>query len=251
MEIKESNIVLPIFSEDKNVRAERKEKFIKLSKELYPNSVDLKDSEYIKIRNRIESGDKTVVPYLLHLSINAINTAIADLYARYDIEDVLPFEEALSYSLEQFNKYFWNYDKLPEYISQYKRSLISYYSYKFVYRAYARAYKRHQNEELMSKQDLAWKKDKEDSYEIDLKELYKDEVRSLLKKTGKKLTKKQAEAIGLKFGFITGEEMRFAEVARHSKITRHWAALLVQTGLDKMRNNSNGLKRYIDNDFEV
>ncbi len=251
MKLKEEDVTLPIFTNDKILREHRKQKYIEIGNSVYQNAPDITEKEYKEICDRFKHGDKTVLTRLIELTIKPMNNVLADIFARYDIEEVIPYDETLSYCLERLNKYLLNYTELPDQFTYYASSMLNFYAIKFVNRMYSHAYVGQQLVETMPQSSVTWKKDQIESCELDTIELNREDVRRLLIRVGHRLSSKQKEAIGLKFGFKTGEEVSFGDIARIYNVSRSRVADLVNSGLDRLRRNGTTLRKLLDNNLEV
>lgn len=232
--INETEVSLPLFSTNKGIREARKQKYVEIGKKLYPNAPKMTAKIYDEIKKTFKNGDLDSTSKLLEYSIDAINESVASIFAKYDIEEVISYEEVLSYSLERMCFVFQKFDKLPELCSSYVKSLMNFYVFKFVHRAYAQAYLREISEVPMPLQSVAWNEDKNNSYEMNFRDINNDDIVKLINKACERLTKRQKQSILYKFGFVTGKTMSDAHIGRLCNITRGRVHSLVTTAVGKL-----------------
>ena len=229
------DVSLPIYTNDMMIRNSRKKIFIEKGEQLYPNAPQLKEQEYQDIKQHLESGDSDISARLMEFSIKPIIVSLSSIYARYDLEDILSYEEALSYCLEKFNKKLNIFTSLPENINVYRSSIINLHVYKYASRRYSQVYLEKKSEVTMPKESVVWQQDHDNYDEINIDELNKDYVRNLVEKAGEYLTAQQKRAVMLRFGFETGEPMNCAQIGRICNVTRGRARDLVLTALEKLK----------------
>ena len=115
---------VPIYTEIKEVREIRKKKYLNEAKQYYSICKHTTNEEYNHLKNEILNGNEKAMQELLERSINPIIDALAGIYAKYYIEEYVPFEEGLSYSLEMFNKRLKAFTKFPCLWSKFSISTI-------------------------------------------------------------------------------------------------------------------------------
>ncbi len=250
--MKEIDKQLDVFLSDKTIVYERQKEYFKKALIIYPTK-EIELSEYNQIRKDFYNGDQSAIKRLIEKSIYSVLLSASKVYAQYDIEKYISFEEGISIILEKFNQYALNFKELPKYRGQFTYSLINYYVFKEIRKHYVRAKSYYDKVEIMPIKDIAWIFDHAESEEISFKSLNFDEMKSKLSHFFDLLDDRQRKIISLKFGFETGEELTYEEVSNICGLTRSRVEQIVKSAFRKIlkKKKVNQLKQYADLDLEL
>ena len=244
---------VPIYTEIKEVREIRKKKYLNEAKQYYSICKHTTNEEYNHLKNEILNGNEKAMQELLERSINPIIDALAGIYAKYYIEEYVPFEEGLSYSLEMFNKRLKAFTKFPCLWSKFSISTINFYVFNSLTFYYHSMKYNAQNVQFFSEQSLTWEIDKREYEDFSYKDCVKEDVRNRLIAVMAKLDKRMSRVLALKYGFFDGCERTFDEIAKMENISRSRAEQLVLQSLHQMRKKKNNkpLNMYSDLDLDL
>lgn len=250
--IDDCGVMLPIFTECKLLRELREKKYMEEGMSLYPNVQEGTVQEYEELKEAFINNDSTAMSRLMELSIFAVIESVAKIYAKYDLDEVLPYSEAVSCSLDRFYKYSFNFKSLPNNYCSFKTSLISYYVFKFVRRQYKLEFARINTTSVQKKENVIWQIDHNESEEFNGKHIILSEVRKSLNKVfDQKLTKNQLNALSLRYGLNDDIQRSFTEVANELNLSRARAKDLVDRALKNIRKNQKKLNVYSDCNLEI
>lgn len=246
--MEEELIDFELYSVDPNVIEERNKKYLATLNKLYGSIKPLTKNDYDTIKPILESGDKSVMLILVEKTIPFIGYALAKIYAKYDIEPVLDFEEALSYALSRFYETVPEFEYLPNCYTAYASSLVSFYVYKFLKRDYFRHLARRERINLVKTKSVIWEIDKQETDDFAFNLMYSAEVREKFLKIIKCLKPRNAEILLMRFGFITGEPMTYSAIAKHFNISRNAVKIYEEAAIKKLKKNKieRALKAYDD-----
>ncbi|MBO5954406.1 MAG: hypothetical protein J6Q13_00375 [Clostridia bacterium] len=244
---------VPLYTDIKEVREERKKGYLNEAKEYYPVLDKIKDEEYQTIKISIKNGDTNARKRLMEVSIAPIIDALAGIYAKYDIEEVVSFEEGLSYVLDRYNKNVNTFDPLPRLWSEYSVSMINYYTFNTITYCYQFSKYNKDNVSIMPKSRMAWEMDKLEHEDFSYRYFVKADVRKRIIEIMSKLETRQARVLALKYGLFDGCEKTFEEIAESENISRSRADQIVIQALRNIRKRKNikPLLPYQDKDLDL
>lgn len=232
---------------------QKKLSYIEMGKEIYPNAKEMTLECYNNIRNDLISGDATANKRLLEYSINAIIESTANIYARFEVEDILPFEEALSVLMYKYYKIIKNFTTIPNYYSKYKNSLVNYYVYKIITNQYLSVKIKKDRILIKPINEIYAEMDKDEIDEFTCEDLAKEEFTKRLNKTLKKLKSKNAEMLLYRYGFKTGEVETYEVLGEIFGMTHAGAEYVIEKTIKKLRKpeNCKQLMLYSDTKLEI
>ena len=244
---------VPLYTEIKEVREQRKQKYIKEAKQYYNILDNTSDEEYNRLKKEIANGNECARKEMMERLINPIISALAAIYAKYDIEEIVPFEDGLSYSLEMFNKRLKGFKKFPRLWSEFSISTINFYVFNAVTLYYQSMKYDARNVEYLPEQSLAWEIDKREHEEFSYHEIVKNDVRKRIIDIMARLETRQARVLALKYGFYDGCERTFEEISRLENVSRGRAEQLVTQSLRHIRKSKNNrtIRMYRDADLDL
>lgn len=244
---------VPIYTEVKGVREQRKQKYLQEAKQFYNIEQNISNEYYNKLKTEILSGNENARNKLVEISINPIIDALAGIYAKYDIEEIVPFEEGLSYVLEKFVKSIKLFKDFPKLWCEYSVSTINYYVFNSITFCYQFMKYDQNNEELMQPSRLVWEMDKIEHEDFTYKNLTRIEARQRIIKVMSRLKPRSARVLALKFGLFDGHERTFEEISNLENVGRSRADQLVKATLHRMRRPENVkvLKLYSDYNLDL
>lgn len=236
---------LPVYSKLLDVREKRKQDYLQQAEKLYPGMKSITNDEYRAIRKEFENGDKTALKRLADKSIKCVIDSVAYLYAKYDIEPIVPFEDGLSVSFMKFCSSVLKFDRLPKYRAEFETMTTNYYIFNILLTHYA-------NEKLI-KDRVVCLEESELIKEIDKKiacviSTYKEDKEHFeiqLTKVLKKLTSREVEILKAKYGLGNGEEKTFDQVSEDFNLSRTRVDQILTSALKKLRK-SNNKKHLVD-----
>lgn len=242
---------VPVYTEIKEVREQRRQRYLSEAKNYYPHLEEITNYEYKKIKQHLE--DDNTKKRLMELSIQPIIDALAGIYAKYDIEEVVPFEEGLSYVLNKFNKSLKNFTSLPDRMCEYSVSALNYYAFNVITFYYQFMKYDAKNIEYLSNNELIWKIDKLDHEEFSYKDVVKGDVRNRIIKVMSKLNARQARVLALRYGLFDGCEKTYEEIAESENVSRSRADKIIIQALRNIRKRKNikPLLPYQDKDLDL
>ena len=224
---------LPLLDVDSKTKEELKKKYMQMGLKAYNSAKKLTLAEYNKLKQDLDNN-VIDINELLEKSIYHIIEALAAIYAKYEIENVLPFDEGLSACILKINKGLVNFKKLPKFLSQYCISVINFYVYNVVSLNYNQELE-NTKVELMSNQSLFWLIDSMGGEDFSFKSLNLQDIDKKLKSLLSLLNERQARILSLRFGLITGEQMTYDEIAKRENISRMRAKNITTQALDNLR----------------
>lgn len=242
--------IMPIFTTDTLLCKVRQNKYLDKGLDLYQNIEKLTPKTYSSVKQKFDNGDKSQLYRLAELSVYSTIRAVARIYARYDIEEVLPFDEALSYSIECFCDNVLRFETLPEFFCAYEKSLTNHLVFKFIVGHYLESLSRQQVISTMRKNEIVWDIDHKDSDNFSYKNLNIGDFRTKLNKVFRKCNSRQIDAIQMRFGF-NGKEMTFREISLNMDISRSRAEEIVNQAIHNIRKNVLPIMQYSNCDLEA
>ncbi len=242
--------VMPTFTTDSLLRKVRQNKYIDKGLALYQNIEKLTPNSYALIKQKFDAGDRNQLYRLAELSIYSTIRAVARIYARYDIEEVLSFDEALSFSIECFCDNVLKFETLPEFFCSYEKSLTNHLVFKFIVGHYLDALSRQRVVSTKSRNEIIWDIDHKECDTFSYKNLNTDDFRTKLNKVFRKCTSKQVEVVKMRFGF-NGEEMTFREISNKMNVSRSRAEEIVNQAIYNIRKNVLPINQYSNCDLEI
>jgi RNA polymerase sigma factor (sigma-70 family) len=228
---------LPIYSNVAETQKKRREEFYKEVGPIYSKLKKMPKEKYFEIKQDFDSGDKSALDRLMDESIYFIVEDVVEIFAKYEIENVLKVEDVISSCIERYSAYIHTFYELPEVYSKYTNSIIQQYVYFTVVREYRDEYKRLENLDVMNPSQLTVAIDKERQYEIENVNQNKQEFVKTLKPLTKKLTEQQKNALIMYFS--ENNPKNIEEIAKELNITRGRAGQLLRRSLENIRTNKN------------
>lgn len=247
-------IKMPICTLDEKLRSERKQKYLLELTKYYPALHKLTEEHYFNIKRELEQNNNTeILSTLMGESLYFVLESIADIYAKYDIEDVISIEEGLSHATCVFNERLSRFKTLPMRLSEFKHSTISYIVYLEISRKYNQELERINQIDLMIQHDLTNLIDQEQFETISKFEIMKDEFILVLKKSCAELTIREKEMLSMRLGFKTGQVMTFQEIADEYGFTKGRAHEIIVNAIRKIRENKStkSLREYSSMNMEL
>ncbi len=243
---------LPIYTLDRNLIKKRKQNYINMGKEIYPKTEPLTEEKYDVIFNSFNSGNKHCLNELFTLSIDHIIKTLANIYAKYDIENVLPFEESLSVSLEAIIKYVNNYETLPNSHWDYLCKILNITIYNKLTKIYSRTKHYQDKVETQPNSSIIYIIDKQGSQSNEYSKILINEARERINKTKAKLPSRNAKVLELRYGLNNNNPLTFEEIGKIENVGRNCAHQLVSAALKRVRKPENikKLNIYKDLDFQ-
>lgn len=240
-----------IYSKNKEVIDQRTKEYIERGQELYQNMPDITVSEYNQIRKDFVEGDKTALERLFALSGQSIISAVSRIYAKYIIEDVLSFDEALSSSFEKMNKYILKFNELPKIRAHYTQSLINFYVFGAIQKSYIKAHNRYISETLMKNEDLIYRINQEFSEEFSYKHLNINDLKQKIEKIITQLRPREYEILCLRLGLRDGQTLTCEQIGEVLGMTRVRVGQIMKNALNKLRKSKSikNLEPYATSDL--
>lgn len=236
---------LPVYTENDSVKKERKQNYLLELQKSYPNLNKLTENDYIKIKYELEQNqNKQILSELIEKSLYHIIKAVAEVYARYDIENVLPVEDGLACFIYEFGKKINEFETLPKNVAGYIHSVISYYAYLLIARAYNNELLIVEKLDVMAPKELEYKIDQMEHEEIPEHEIHKESLAKAFNKAGEKLLPREIDVLIMHLGLKTGKGMSFQEISKIYGITRGRVAQIFENALKKLRDKQDLLIDY-------
>lgn len=245
---------LPIYTNVAEIKRERKEKYLSALLKNYPNLEKLTEDEYFDIKWKLEEDkDTSVLQKLMEKSLYYIIEAVADTYAKYDIEDMLPMEDGLAITIQTINEKLNKFETLPTYVIEYTHSAIYYYTYLILAREYNKEYSRTNVLDIMEPSKLTYEIDKREFDVLDKSKFNRENFLKKLNIASTYLSEKEKKFIELRFGLVTGEEMSCQDIAKMYNASRSGISLAIRRAITKLRwhRTTRELKDCLDTDIEV
>lgn len=247
----EQEVTLPIYSYDEQEIFNRKNAFVNVGKQMYRNVPTLTANTYRLLARRFNDGDKTVVNKLITLSLQTAIENVAQIYAKYDVEEIVPFEEAMSGCVEAITKSINTLDYLSTSHWDFKSRInIS------VFHAFCKMYAKECYEldkcETMSPLSMTYEINKRENVDFDNSLLIK-EARGRLIKAMTKLGPRKARVLSLRYGLDDGNPLTLEEVGQTEHVVRSRIDQIVAASFKKIRKPKNikVLNIYKDLDFSL
>ena len=245
---------MPLYYEIKELRNQRKQEYIKEAKKCYPVLEEITNDEYCQIRDAFLNGDEKARGRLMEVSILPIINALAGIYAKYDIEEVVPFEEGLSYVLEKFMENLKSFNNLPKRWCEYSISIVNFYIFNRINFFHNITKYHKENVEVMPQASITWEIDQKEYEDFSYKSFVEEEVRTRIIKVMSKLETRQARVLALKYGLFDGIERTFEEISEsEGNICRSRAEQIAKAGLMHIRRPkvAKHLRVYADADLDL
>lgn len=244
---------VPLYTDIKEVREQRKRAYLNEAKQYYPVLEKITDKEYQSIKTAIINGDKNARKRLMEVSMAPIVDSLAKIYAKFDVDKVVSFEEGLSYVLERFNKNVLSFNNLPRLWSEYSISLINFYTFNAIKYRYQFTKYNKDNVSILPKSSLIWEMDKMQHEEFSYRYFVKADVRKRIIEVMSKLDTRQARVLALKYGLFDGCEKTFEEIAESENISRSRVDQIINQALKNIRKRKNikPLLPYQDKDLDL
>ena len=219
MRFKQYELKMPMYTNNLLVRERRKKHYLSLAKAMYGNLPKLTKEKYNQIAQEFYCGSEIAKEELADLSIGCVANSVADIYSKFDIEDVLPFEEALSTVLQNYLNSLKFFDVLPRFFSEYASNVINRYTFAVIIRIY-REYGVRQNVNVPLQDEVITSiLDEQECEEfpmdlfIERNNIFNDVLNAHY------LKDREKEILSLKFGFNNQRPMSFKEIAKHVNLS--------------------------------
>jgi len=230
---------------------ERYRKYLNKGLEIYQNLKSLSSRDlYKKLVNEIECGNEDARFELADRSIYHVVEAVADVYARYDIEDRLPFEDGLTLAIDNYSKYVMTTENFPKYVSVYLNQVISLYAFRTIMNAYVISKKPHSvPADLMTNEQIAYCLDKINNEEFQEGVTF-EQLQKTLFKLLDKLSPKHREILVLKFGLNGEKPLTNQAIGEIYNVGSTRIDQIVKASLEKFRKPKNIKKIETYNDYQ-
>lgn len=235
---------MDIFTENKQLIEERKNRYIQEALSQYGNVKTLTYEKYKSLKKEFENGNKNAIRQLFEESTMDIISATASLYAKYDVEKYVSFEEVLSFVFEHLFNYHINYEFLPANRIAYLSNMVQFNCYCLINRAY-QLNKAKSRECLMTNQDIAWIVDKQDADFISMENLNLEDLNFKLIHVMDCLSQKEQRIVKLILGFETGEKITFEECSKILKLSKARTCDIFHKAIKKLQN-AKATKKIVD-----
>lgn len=220
---------------NKETAKKRECEYLEELKKGYPNATVLTIEEYKDIQKDFSHNRLNALEKLVSKSIGSIIKSVAKYYAKHDIEDIVPIEDALEECILCINNRVKDFNVLPDYCSEYTQSCINYLTYVRISRLYNTEKQKTQFVDLYDNATLAYVVDNEKSYNLDTKDIILEDFKQSFQKASKKLTEQEKIVLKLRFGLDGNEEMTCVEIANELGLTRARIHEALVKGLRKLR----------------
>ena len=187
------------------------------------------------LKKEFDNGNKDAIRQLLNESAMNVIVSTASVYAKYDVEKYVSFEEGLSFTFEHLLDYHLNYEFLPTSRVLYLSNIIQVNSYKLVNRAY-QSNKLRSREQSMTNQDLAWVLDKQEADIISMENLNMEDLKPKLDQMMSNLSLKEQRVLNLILGYETGEKVTFEEAGEILNLSKSFVFEIYRRALEKLKN---------------
>ena len=210
----------PIYSTNEVIIERRRQENLKEIGKFYKNLPQLTKEDYMLIKQEFENGNKKIVELLMEKSLYHIVDVVAKLYAKYDLESIMPMEDGLSFAIYNFQNSLNNFTDLPSSYSGYVSNVINY----FVFRYFLSEKTRQSTQEKQCVQiesfaDMKYLIDGK-FYEDDNKVFNRKEFAEQFFQICDNLTPKEKKVLFLRLGLETGITHTNQEVADLLGITK-------------------------------
>ena len=172
---------------------------------------------------------------LFEYSIWHINASLAAIYARYNVEQYVDYEECLSFVLEKLNVYITRFTAFPDYYTTYANSTLNRYVYKLVVKKYNAAIKEQERCSYMPTKSLEWEQDKLAHEDFPMEDFTREEINKRLQKILNKLNARQIQIIKMRFGLDGYTEMTLQEIADKLGLSKSRIDHLMSAAFKKLR----------------
>lgn len=235
----------PELIQDNAIREVRRREFSKIAKEHYKVLEGISTEEYKQLRDDFNSGIDNINE-LLEKSVSLIVSSVIDFYTRYEIEDLLPFEDGVSLALEFTLEDIQRFDHMPSSLSHYNRS-IDYHVFGVLCRKYERALRHTSTHNIMPREDVEDIVDNQFYYEITNQNISREEVKNILAKLFNDLTASEAKFLIARYGLLNDKQLTFEEAGAKYGVTKQRAEDIVKRGLKRIRKHKlmNRLNEYV------
>ena len=115
---------------------QRKHNYLAQLTKGYPNLKKLTPEEYKYLQNEFDFNRIATLEILMEKSIGLVLESVANIFAKHNIEDVLPIEDALNECIINVSEHVMDFNILPHYYSEYANSIISYLCFVRISRVY-------------------------------------------------------------------------------------------------------------------
>jgi len=243
---------MEIYTHDKQLIEERKNKYIQEGLALYENAKKLTNEKYKLLKKEFENGDKDAIRQLLEESTMNVIVSAASTYAKFDIEKYVSFKEGLSLTFEYLLNYHINYKFLPSTRVLYLSNIIQVNVYKLINKAY-QSNKLRSREESMSNQNIAWLIDKQNADIISMENLNMEDLKPKIDKIMSNLSLKEQRVLNLILGFETGEKLTFEEAGEILNLSRSFVCDIYHRALKKLKNPKvlTGIREYSNTNLTI
>lgn len=204
---------LPIYTTNKDIIEERQNKFLNILNIGYAKAERLTPQQYEAIKILFEHDKNSALEILIEKSVGLIVDAVSYLYAKHDIEKLVPIEDALQECILHINKKVKDFNILPHFYAEYAKSYISYMSYVRLHRMCDIQQAVSSKVDLHSNNDLTYIINKEKNEKFDHKQILLKDFRKALSKAERELSEQEKMIISLRFGLETGEELQCKDIA--------------------------------------
>ena len=230
-------IKLPIYSLNEEIKEERKQKYFKTLKKMFPKAKGLTDELYAEIKLELENNNKDILILLMENSVYHVLDAVADIYAKYDIEEVVSLDEGISNVLCHYNEKLNRFETLPRLPIEYTYSTIHYYTYLILARSYNKEIVKKGEEDILSPQEMIKKIDEQKQDNSLTQMPYELGFIQDLKRVTKKLLPREKELLIKRYGIETGKERTIQDLADEYGLTKGRVDQIIQNALKKLRAN--------------
>lgn len=243
---------LPLYTTNEEIIAQRKQKYLKEIEKSYKNLPRLTKEEYCDIKTKFNNEDSKVLETLMGKSLHFIVDVVANLYAKYELEDILPLEEGLSNAIYNFNYNLNKFTELPDSYSAYTNNIINFYVfYDFVnYKTVNDKKNKRGTTDLYP--DVTRLIDERESYDPKRELIRKEFINDFIC-ASKTLSPREKEVLFLKLGLENDEEMSLKDIAKKLGVTISNVGAMYKRALKKLREPyaASFLSKYKNHDMSV
>ncbi|MBR4998954.1 MAG: sigma-70 family RNA polymerase sigma factor [Clostridia bacterium] len=247
------NFKLPIYTMSKEIIERRQNEYLNILNKGYAKASRLTPEEYEEIKKIFEYDRNDALDILIEKSIGLIVDAVAYLYAKHDLDNIIPVEDALQECVITINDKVRDFNILPHFYSEYAKSYMNYMVYVRLHRLCDVENEVSSKVDFYSNNDLSYIVDKEKNEKLDTKTILLKDFRKALKKAEKELTEQEKMIISLRFGLETGEELTTQDIAAILGLSRARICDAILRSLRKLREpySVRYLKDYANLDMDL
>lgn len=237
-------LVLPKF--DDNMNQKRNDEYLKKGLEMYLGIKKLEADEYISLREEFLKG-RYVTLELLEKSLYYLIEITASICAKYDIEDILNFDDALGFVIYKYYRANQDLSYMPKSFKEYL-AYLNKVSYDTIYNKYRIRQHRFRKDIIMSPSQIANTIDHKYAESPNM-EIFNEGNKEKIIKHLEKLGKEDAELLIKKYGLKTGKCMTYKEIGELYGMTKQAVEQRIKKILIKIKSEKLRDFRTVDSDI--